>query len=242
MYLVCTRLASFYLCFQMNSLFSVAVCFFVLIATVSSFTIERRTDEQPFEIGESTEDAKLVGVIPKLLSIRKRSVGTGTMEFSMGSDADSTIPWQTVNETVNQLSFKSKLALGSTTGEVPVVDCNAGVSSGIKDPIYKRSTCPWYYEVNHDATRFPTTKLRAVPVCDTCIGSGNTFQCIAITQNETVLRRSPQLDVNNNFIWVESEETVTVGFTCAGRKFSDNVANTDPGAGISDQATTPYYE
>ena len=232
----------FPLYFQMNSLFNVTVCFVVLVATVSSFTIERQTDEQQSENGESTDHTMLSGVISKLLSIKKRSVGTGTVEYSMGSDTDSTIPWHTVNETVNQQSFMSKLALGSTAGEIPVVDCNAGVSSGINDPIHKRSTCPWYYEVDHDATRFPTTKLRAVRACDTCIGSGNTFQCIAITQNETVLRKSTQLDVNNNFVWVESEETVTVGFTCAGRKFAENIANTETSSSSSEQATTPYYE
>lgn len=176
----------------------------------------------------------LAKVVAEYLNIHKRSSGTDVFEFAMGSDTEGRINLGTVNGTLQYQSYKSKEALGSINGEKP--RCPATVFTGINDPSEKRSTCPWYYAIDHDPNRFPPTVLKAQSACTECIDSNGNYQCVGITRPMSVLKKSASKDSNGNSIWFEDEIRITVGFTCAGRRFADNAATSAPAV------TTPDYQ
>lgn len=173
-------------------------------------------------------------------SIHKRSAASDLFMFSTGSDVNNV---GIVNQTLAFDSIVSMKELGSIKGETP--PCPATVSTDKTDSTAKRSTCPWYYVIDHDPNRFPTTMLKAQTPCQVCIGSTGQYQCVGITHTVTVLMKSASLDLNGNSTWIADEKTITVGFTCAGRKFTDNSA-TGPTTATkqldAEAFTTPVYD
>lgn len=103
--------------------------------------------------------------------------------------------------------------------------CPKTVSTGINDPIYKRSTCPWYYSSTHDPTRFPAVILKAEPLCDYAIGSNGMHECIPLTHTIDILKQQKTLDQDNNYVWLETTMSVVSGFTSGGRRLGNNAAS-----------------
>lgn len=201
----------------------------LLVSTVSMFSIERHPKGTRHVDSINTTHKKppenhpqLNKVISQFLSVHKRSTRSDVFEFSMRSDIHNRVDWERVNRTLAFESEESMKALGSKNGEIP--GCPASVFTGAHDPVEKRSTCPWFYKVNHEPGRFPNSILMAHPACMTCIGSGGNYVCAPVTRSITVLMKSASLDSNGNSIWVEDETKIMVGYTCSGRKFLESSA------------------
>ena len=108
-------------------------------------------------------------------------------------------------------------------------------------PIKERSTCPWYYSVTHDPTRFPATVINAEPLCQYAIGSNKTYECSPITQTMTVLRQQPSLDDSDKYVWIEEDMTIVVGFTASGRSISTASEPTTTAAPSQNMQPTPEW-
>ncbi|XP_053377664.1 uncharacterized protein LOC123528482 [Mercenaria mercenaria] len=100
--------------------------------------------------------------------------------------------------------------------------CPEHVSTGMNDPVYKRSTCPWYYSESRDSKRYPAVIFQAERLCDYAIGSNKMHECVPITESLTVLREQNYHDGNGNSVWVEETITNVVGYTAAGRRLAEN--------------------
>ncbi|XP_053378511.1 uncharacterized protein LOC128548134 [Mercenaria mercenaria] len=96
--------------------------------------------------------------------------------------------------------------------------CPQQVSNGPHDPPNKRSTCPWYYSVKHNAKQYPATILNAERLCEYSIGSNNSLECVPITHKMSVLELQNYRDDNNNYVWTDTMVTVVIGYTSAGRR------------------------
>ncbi|KAL4224374.1 Interleukin-17 [Mactra antiquata] len=153
--------------------------------------------------------------------IKKRET-TNVAEFTMNSETHHGLNWDHDRGLQEQASA-SQAAFDTS-------ECDQlQVSTKESDPIYKRSTCPWYYKVDHDVNRFPAYMLKAVPLCvHRCLGDGNEDkECSPILKDIVVLTKNG-LDASNNTLWKETIERQPVGFTCTGRKIGDNVATQPP--------------
>lgn len=139
------------------------------------------------------------------------------LTFTQDQLSHSSYAWTQPDATVEQIKTLSQTAFGSN------MLCPTTVYESANDPLNKRSTCPWIYETDHDSMRFPTTILRATPLCTYCIGSGGKYECNPIFRNMTVLRQDKVPDANGNYRWMQSEYTTTVAYTCAGRRIANNI-------------------
>lgn len=216
----------------------VAACLF-LAMTVTSLPIQNHGEESlnvdnPDVTYENPphNHPHLAKIVAEYLSIHKRSSDTDVLKFAMRSDNEGRINLGTVNRTLEFQSCNSMKALGGINGEKP--HCPSEVFTGINDPPQKRSTCPWYYAIDHDPNRFPPTLLKAQPACTECIGSNGNYQCVGIARPMSVLKKSASKDSNGNSIWFQDEIRLTVGFTCAGRRFADNAATSAPAVATPD--------
>ena len=96
--------------------------------------------------------------------------------------------------------------------------CPTGVLAGPNDPPNKRSTCPWYYSFQHNPKQHPATIVNAESLCEYSIGSNKSLECVPVTHQIQVLQLQNHQDDKGNYIWIEIEKTVVVGYTSAGRK------------------------
>lgn len=216
----------------------------LLATTITSFAIQPGADET-MSVGLSSSEYKrspkisppFDGVSVTRPSIHKHSAASDALMFSSASGVKNL---GIVNQTLAFESIVSMKELGSIKGETP--PCPATVFTDKSDSTAKRSTCPWYYVIDHDPNRFPTTMLKAQTPCQVCIGSTGQHQCVGITHSVTVLMKSDILDSNGNSTWIADEKTITVGFTCAGRKFTDNSATVPTATTEGEAFTTPVYD
>ena len=148
----------------------------------------------------------------------KRHVrSTSVIEFFMPDSTHSSINWSQDPE-VTQVSTNSQDVFGTD------LNCPTVVSEGADVPLNKRSICPWYYKVDHELNRYPTTILKAMPLCQYCIGTNQTQECVAIQEQRTVLRQETTKDAQGNYKYIEETIPVSVGYTCAGLSTVSNAA------------------
>lgn len=212
---------------MMRLLKSIATCVF-FAATVCSFNTDRHTDRASTDEESHPSDSEFLDIISDIVSRHKRSAAIA--EFTMSGNQNTQI-----NDALTQKSQDSITEFNLMGGDN--LTCPDTVSTVQSDPVRKRSLCPWFYEVNHTATRFPNTVLNARTPCSTCIIGGVMYECAGITQPLPILLRTETPE--GGFKWVESEIPVTVGFTCAGRRASNTF--TTPADSSGDTATTPDY-
>ena len=105
-------------------------------------------------------------------------------------------------------------------------DCAAVITSP-DAPTFMRSSCPWFYERNHDARRYPKSFMTAKLKCSqtTCLGDPQN-ECVPINQELNILITTGHMDLLNNTIYETQQVQVPVGFTCAGRRIVSNDADT----------------
>jgi len=82
------------------------------------------------------------------------------------------------------------------------------------DDIAIRSTCPWYYIIDHDTNRFPATILNAVLHSNTaCTNLGPHFDCEKVYTNTTILQT---VYFNNQHVkYMERKIIIPLGFACS---------------------------
>ena len=118
---------------------------------------------------------------PEEHHINKRDASSGsTVEFIMPNDTFSSTSDYFSTEDPDLVIIASKSKKERDVRVYP-----SKVAEGIDVPVYERSTCPWYYEIEHDATRYPPTILRAKKLCPRCIGN-EAMECVHITQTRTL--------------------------------------------------------
>ncbi|KAK6184151.1 hypothetical protein SNE40_006674 [Patella caerulea] len=91
----------------------------------------------------------------------------------------------------------------------------AGDSFNQDDPLWIRSTCPWYYESEElGSSYYPAHIPQAKCKCRSCIGSNNREECEKVRTNIRVLKKT---GCKNGFYTYETElhEGISVGCTCA---------------------------
>ena len=93
--------------------------------------------------------------------------------------------------------------------------------------IYESSICSWHYRINHDTDRYPQSITEAfrdisTGVCKQCFLSQServplgSATCKEIVYNVPVLRRNANTcDGDGYYLYEESWQKVTVGYTCA---------------------------
>jgi len=77
----------------------------------------------------------------------------------------------------------------------------------------QRSTCPWYYVINHDENRFPADIAEARCRCERCIGGHTVNQCERVFYHQRVLKRKGEKD--GMYRWEPAWEKIATGCTCA---------------------------
>ena len=158
---------------------------------------------------ETRQLADFVTEISDKEHIQKRSLSNTIVEFTMNASANLGINWTlSKQEDVNK-SYTSMNAFDNN------FVCPSEVRQGINLKVYEKSLCPWYYKVKHDPTRYPASILEAIPICKECIGAPQ-YDCAPIHQTMKVLRQGGEAD-NGNIKYIESEISVTVGYTCSGK-------------------------
>ncbi|OWF36618.1 Interleukin 17-like protein [Mizuhopecten yessoensis] len=90
----------------------------------------------------------------------------------------------------------------------------------VNAPVYARSNCPWYYELQNDTDRFPTSLPKAISKCGRqCLGLHENikddFTCDYIYQDVTVLMKEYHKNVLH---FVEKVESIPVVSTCVRKK------------------------
>jgi len=81
-------------------------------------------------------------------------------------------------------------------------------------PVAVRSSCPWYYKIDHDMNRFPATILKAVLRCNTtCRESGPQFTCETVNRHIKVLQKT--IAVEGHVKYIQNKIPVPVGFSCS---------------------------
>lgn len=183
----------------------VAVVCVVLLQYINGVPIMKRPESSVF----SSEGAR----------IHKRS--SAVVEFLMNHESH--------RHMVDGRDTHSQLVSDSESAYNNDFICPETVATGINDPIYKRSTCPWYYSYTHDPKRFPAVVVNAERLCDYAIGSTDSadmYECVPITHTIDILKQQNTLDQNKNYVWRKETMTIVIGFTSSGRRFGDNAAST----------------
>ncbi|XP_046544030.1 interleukin 17-like protein [Haliotis rubra] len=106
------------------------------------------------------------------------------------------------------------------------ITCPSSVSDDPNDPLWRRSLCPWYYNVtNLPVGHYPSAIPEAVCKCDNCVDN-NQNQCERVS---TQIRVLEQTDCENGFfIYKPKLITHFVGCACAKRRTPTVGSNTTP--------------
>ena len=179
---------------------------------------------------------KAVSVLVMLASLayshpvrEKRS--SNTVEFFMKKTLHDQINWYGTDQSLDSIREKSERAFGY------LGQCPATVKTGADLPVSAKSTCPWYYKVDHNPNRYPANILYAVTPCtDTCIGGNDNLQCLPVVRTvETMIESGED---TGNIKYETKEEQITVGFTCGARYMAENV----PATTASPPADEPIWD
>ena len=145
----------------------------------------------------------------------KRS--SDTVEFFMKKTLYDQINWHSIctDQILDAIRQSSERAFGNPS------KCPAKIKTDRSLPDSARSTCPWYYEVDHNPSRYPANILKAVTPCtDTCIGGTDYHQCLPVVRTiETLTKKG---DESGSIKFETMEEPITVGFTCGARYMAEN--------------------
>ena len=138
----------------------------------------------------------------------KRS--SNTVEFFM-TEAQYQINRNATEQSLDTIRESSQRAFGY------LPTCPSELKTDPNLPVNAKSTCPWYYEVDHNTSRYPAVILKAVTPCtDTCIYGNDDLQCLPVVRTiKTMTERGH--DVSGDIKYETTEEPITVGFTCGAR-------------------------
>lgn len=156
-------------------------------------------------------------------------------EFVMKGDA-----YITSNE-IHNCNTKMSIAHASHADFNYDLKCPRQTSNDVHDPVNKRSTCPWYYSVHHDAKQFPATTLKAERLCEYAIGSKKLLECVPVTQSTSVLKLQEYQKEKNSFVWTEETIVVVIGYTAAARRTAYSSAAQNTTSPHSDQNTPTFF-
>ncbi|XP_046543993.1 interleukin 17-like protein [Haliotis rubra] len=102
----------------------------------------------------------------------------------------------------------------SNTTNQEGITCPSSVSDDPNDPLWRRSLCPWYYNVVNNNRRYPSAIPEAVCRCDRCVDNRQA-KCERVTTQIRVLERTGC--INGFFIYKPKSVPVSVGCTCVKR-------------------------
>ena len=143
---------------------------------------------------------------------------SNTVEFFMKNSTHSEVKWYESDPHLNEERQNSEISFGN------VHVCPSEVKTGANLLVNEKSTCPWYYKISHDPSRYPNDILYAHTPCTHCIGSNGNLQCHPVKRTVQVLIQQGE---NSGEIRYESKDIeIPVGFTCGSRDFVDNVVQT----------------
>ena len=143
----------------------------------------------------------------------KRS--SSTVEFFMKKALHDQINWYGTDQSLDTIRETSERAFGY------LPTCPATVKTDPNLPVSAKSTCPWYYKVDHNPNRYPANILYAVTPCNvTCIGGNDDLQCLPVVRTiETMTEKGNE---SGSIRYETTEEQITVGFTCGARYMAEN--------------------
>ena len=169
---------------------------------------------------------QMIGLVEKIFTLCAAltcvyALPIGVLEFHMDQQEHDKVDWYERDNALEQIRKKSERNYDiRNSGR-----CPTEIKTGGPDvPINERSTCPWYYHVEHDGNRYPTDLLIAVSNCTTCIGSNGDNLCQPITRDITVFVQT--VEPSGNVTFVPEVKRIPVGFTCASRIMQPNAATT----------------
>ncbi|XP_063425456.1 interleukin 17-like protein [Mytilus trossulus] len=125
-----------------------------------------------------------------------------------------------IEEAFNNLRNQLDLTVLSNTESTEIIPCPSQTLSHHGDPQRLRSTCPWIWEANTDNTRYPQKIYNARCICRKCIGSSTKYHCESIFTRVKVFRILNC--VNGLLRYVQDEQRVSVGCTCAHKRTHHN--------------------
>eukprot|EP00106_Octopus_bimaculoides_P001879 XP_014769321.1 PREDICTED: interleukin 17-like protein [Octopus bimaculoides] len=102
-------------------------------------------------------------------------------------------------------------------------DTTCPTSSVSIDIIRERSTCPWYVNITHDSTVFPSSRTEVVCRCRDCLDvSSSKHQCVTVYTKMTVLKRTNKCVAG---LYVYKPIVINVGTACACARKLDRIKN-----------------
>jgi hypothetical protein len=136
----------------------------------------------------------------------------------------------------SSVTSSTQAALDSQTFYTDATVCPTTLTTDMNSATNHRSTCPWYYEANHDATRFPAVILYAVCRCLDCVGSDGTHQCQTIYKTLTVFVREDNCDVDGFYKYQQVEQQWPTGCVCVKKTMAESSTLVTPSPVNSDDA------
>jgi len=195
-----------------------ATCLLLCVALVTPFSVERQPGLLTDALSSLRQEAT---VHHNEHTGRTRRDTSNVVEFTMdGADVEKVDWTSNIHAEDNAYISRSNFPGGDYN------KCPQNVSHGQTVAIHHRSLCPWYYKVDHDPNRYPTTFLVAVTPCTLgCVGNPH-LQCAPITSETTVLKKSQTPEADGSYRFEETLHSVTVGYTCGGVRSGFNLAET----------------
>ncbi|XP_036370247.1 interleukin 17-like protein isoform X2 [Octopus sinensis] len=113
--------------------------------------------------------------------------------------------------------------VGSNQKPLIVGDTTCPTSSASIDIIRERSTCPWYVNITHDSTVFPSSRTEVVCRCRGCRDfSSSKYQCVTVYTKMTVLKRTNKCVAR---LYVYKPIVINVGTACVCARKIDGYKN-----------------
>ena len=166
------------------------------------------------------------GLLQKALSILLAAAAAvqaypaGVVEFAMRKPDHDQVNWYGKDTNLEQIREESERNFDSRNHG----KCPTEMKTGSNLPVNEKSTCPWYYEVSHDGTRYPPDILIAKSNCTTCIGNNGDFQCHPVVRTIQVLYEKTE---DSGYVTYEARDiSIPIGFTCGSRDMAANVVTT----------------
>ncbi|OWF53700.1 uncharacterized protein LOC110446027 [Mizuhopecten yessoensis] len=111
--------------------------------------------------------------------------------------------------------------------------CPTSLPSSQSAPVFARSSCPWFINIDNQPDRHPTSIPVAVPRCSptqSCVGISedqkSSYECERVYMSITVLRKVHCTE--KLFKWVKATERVAVGTTCVRvKEVQSSTSNSD---------------
>ena len=154
----------------------------------------------------------------------RESRSSNTVEFFMTEDQHDQVNWYGTDQSLESTRDSSEKAFGDTS------KCPETVKTDPNLPVSAKSTCPWYYKVDHNPNRYPANILYAVTPCNAaCIDGSDELQCLPVVRTIEVMIEKGH-DESGNIIYETMEAENTVAWTCGARYMAENIQVTTASA------------